>query len=136
MQLAIAKVLRNQIQHQYNRTLHSGDIVSASMRNPTAVHAHSFNAIIARMGVGLFPVAYLYRADYFGKHPQLAPAGYNRSRDIWIAEEGARRFILTFPNRLPDGTIARTVGGPFWPTTKAPAYLWGTSGRVILLRWQ
>lgn len=74
---------------------------------------------------GLFPLAYLYRARFFGRNPGLAPPGYNRTRDIWIAEEGARRFVLAFPHRLKDGTIARLVGGPYWPPTTSPSYLWG-----------
>lgn len=73
---------------------------------------------------GLFPVVYLERAEVYRRHPELAPGGYVRASDMEIAAAGARAFILPFPGKLLDGSLARRSGGKAWKKAADASYLW------------
>eukprot|EP01120_Amphizonella_sp_Union-15-10_P003123 TRINITY_DN1346_c0_g1_i2.p1 TRINITY_DN1346_c0_g1~~TRINITY_DN1346_c0_g1_i2.p1 ORF type:complete len:395 (-),score=47.50 TRINITY_DN1346_c0_g1_i2:73-1257(-) len=59
--------------------------------------------------VGLFPIAYLARLSYYRKHPSGL---YNRSMDINISTLVATEYVVPWPVRLKDGTIAADLGWP------------------------
>jgi rhamnogalacturonyl hydrolase YesR len=57
--------------------------------------------------LGLFPIAFIDRAVL----ESPSTRGYNNSTDLYLAETVARKYIVPFPRRLPDGTFSRDTGG-------------------------
>eukprot|EP01121_Diplochlamys_sp_Union-15-3_P000347 TRINITY_DN10325_c0_g1_i1.p1 TRINITY_DN10325_c0_g1~~TRINITY_DN10325_c0_g1_i1.p1 ORF type:complete len:368 (-),score=49.12 TRINITY_DN10325_c0_g1_i1:181-1284(-) len=83
--------------------------------------------------LGLFPIAYLSRVNYYNKHPTSA---YNNATDIKLSLEVANRYVIPWPNRLPDGTISRFGG---WPGEKSngATFVWADDeymGSTLLFR--
>jgi len=62
--------------------------------------------------VGLFPIAYLARINYYNIHPDST---YDNTSDIKIAQTVGSKYIMDWPHYLADGTITRTSGWPGEP---------------------
>lgn len=71
--------------------------------------------IICSDGLGLFPIAYMARLDYFHLGQD--------SPDWKIAVATAQQYIDAWPYHLPDGTLSRMSGWPGEPTGK-PTFVW------------
>jgi len=56
---------------------------------------------------GLFPIAYLSRAEYYNKHHTV---NYENTTDLKVTVLIADHFVLKFPYHLPDGTYSRSGG--------------------------
>ena len=67
--------------------------------------------------VGLFPIAYLARLDYYG-----LPVG-PETPEWTIAVRTAQQYIDVWPYHLPDGTYSRMGGWPGEPTGQ-PTFVW------------
>ena len=82
--------------------------------------------------IGLFPITYLNRAlSYSGVKP-----GYDNTTDMYIVNTVAKKYILQWPRRLPDGTFSRDKG---WIGEKGEnaSFLWGDDqymGLTLLAR--
>jgi hypothetical protein len=79
-------------------------------------------------GAGILGIRYLDRALYKGKWNST----YKNDSDVLIASRIRKEYILGWPVRLDDGTIAREVGScgtppsePDWKPTATANYLWG-----------
>jgi len=57
--------------------------------------------------VGLYPIAYLARVEYYNTHPN---SSYDNQTDIEIARKVAQEYIIPWPKTLPDGTFSRSSG--------------------------
>jgi hypothetical protein len=86
--------------------------------------------------VGLMPIAFLSRADYYRAHPDEGP-GYDNTTDLLLATLVADEYVLKWPYRLPDGvTISRNDGWPGEPNVNA-SFLWDDDqfmGTTLLAR--
>ena len=86
--------------------------------------------------IGLFPINFLDRAEYYGRHPN---ASYSNASDLTIAHRTAAHYILGWPLRLKDGTFSRTATGAWAGETSGPGgtILWGddqTMGTLLCTR--
>jgi hypothetical protein len=77
---------------------------------------------------GILGIRYLDRAIYKGAWNST----YTNETDLLIASRIVKQYILAWPIRLEDGTIAREISScgkppsyPDWPTTTTPNYIWG-----------
>jgi hypothetical protein len=77
--------------------------------------------------VGLYPFAYLRRAEYYHTHPSAAPSGYNMTADIILATRTADQYILPWPIKWAgDGTVTRDTPGAWKePSTGSHEFVWG-----------
>lgn len=78
--------------------------------------------------IGLMPIAYLSRAQFYGKDPS--------SPDWQVAQRIAQEYVWAWPYRLPDGTISRHSGWPGQPDNNA-SFLWSDDqfmGTTLLSR--
>jgi len=83
--------------------------------------------------VGLFPIAFLARLQYYKNHPD---AKYDNTTDLQIAIRIAERNVLQFPRRLKDGCISRAGG---WGGEKGDnnSFVWADDqfmGLTVLFR--
>lgn len=86
-------------------------------------------------GIGLYPIAYLSRALYYGEPYSPAP-GANLSVNWRVALTTADKYVLAWPKTLPDGTISRDQGWTGQPDVNA-SFLWSDDqfmGTTLLAR--
>jgi rhamnogalacturonyl hydrolase YesR len=55
-------------------------------------------------GIGLFPIAYLARVQYYAKHYDPS---YNPKDDVAVAKDVVDNYIMKYPDHLSDGTFCR-----------------------------
>jgi len=69
--------------------------------------------------VGLFPIAYLSRVQYYNSNPD---SSYNNQTDLEIATKVASTYIIPWPKTLSDGTFSRSSGWSGEPS--GDEFLW------------
>jgi len=68
--------------------------------------------------IGLFPIAFLARARFRGE-PYAAYA-----LDWQVALDVANSYVLSYPQRLPDGTLSRAQGWAGQPANNLSTFVW------------
>jgi hypothetical protein len=81
--------------------------------------------------VGLYPFAYLARAQYYAS-VNTGTSTYDNTSDLLVATEAASRYIFPWPLHWEDGTLSRDQGWTGMPTDKKHEYIWGDDGMMGL----